>query len=79
MGAKIIDGAQIAAELRAAIAQKVKKLKEKGTTPALAVILAGNDPASQSYVKGKTTALHEAGMEEKTIPLPDTAGQGKLI
>lgn len=79
MGAKIIDGAQIAAELRAAIAQKVKKLKEKGTTPALAVILAGNDPASQSYVKGKTNALHEAGMEDKTFHLPETAGQGELI
>ena len=79
MGAKIIDGARIAAELRAGVAEKVETLKKKGITPALAVILVGNDPASASYVKGKTDALHAAGMSDRTFRLPETATQAELI
>lgn len=79
MSAKIIDGAQIAAELRVGIAKEVERIKEKGVHPALAVILVGNDPASQSYVKGKTNALHETGMSDRTFRLPEETTQEELI
>ena len=79
MSAKIIDGAQIAANLRADIAKDVEKIKAKGVQPTLAVILVGNDPASQSYVKGKTNALHEVGMNDRTFRLPETTTQDELL
>lgn len=79
MSAKIIDGFQIAADLRADVAKEVAVLKEKGIQPTLAVILVGNDPASQSYVKGKTNALHEVGMSDRTFRLPETTTQDELI
>ena len=79
MSAKIIDGAQIAADLRADIAKDVEKIKAKGVQPTLAVILVGNDPASQSYVKGKTNALHEVGMNDRTFRLPETTTQDELL
>lgn len=79
MSASIIDGFAIAANLRAEIAEAVTALKEKGVQPALAVILVGNNPASQSYVKGKTKALHEVGMEDKTFRLPEETSQAELV
>ena len=53
MGAQILDGKVMSAELRAEIAQRVAALKERGVTPGLAVILVGNDPASEIYVRNK--------------------------
>lgn len=79
MSAKIIDGFQIAAELRADVAKEVEELKKKNIQPTLAVFLVGSDPASQSYVKGKTNALHEVGMNDKTFRLPETTSQEELI
>ncbi len=79
MSAKIIDGFQIAADLRADIAKEVAEIKKSGIQPTLAVILVGNDPASQSYVKGKTNALHEVGMNDRTFRLPESTAQEDLI
>lgn len=79
MSAKIIDGFQIAADLRADVAKEVAELKKNGVQPTLAVILVGNDPASQSYVKGKTNALHEVGMNDRTFRLPETTTQAELL
>lgn len=79
MSAKIIDGFQIAADLRADVAKEVEELKKNGIQPTLAVILVGNDPASQSYVKGKTNALHEVGMNDRTFRLPETTAQAELL
>ena len=62
MTAKIIDGKQVAAEMRAELKEKVAELKTKGVTPGLAVILVGEDPASQSYVKAKEKACEEIGI-----------------
>ena len=64
MSAVIIDGKKIAADIRAGVAEKVKKLKENGVEPCLAVILVGENPASVSYVTGKRKALAEAGIAE---------------
>ena len=61
METKIIDGKQIASDVRADVAKKVAELKEKGVFPCLAVILVGENPASVSYVTGKRKALAEVG------------------
>ena len=63
MTASIIDGKAYAAGLRARVAQAVAALKtETGVTPGLAVVLVGDDPASQVYVRSKTRQIQEAGM-----------------
>ena len=77
---KIIDGKQLAADLRAEIAQGVVKLKaEKGVTPGLAVILVGDNPASVSYVTAKEKACAEAGMYSREIRLPETTTEDELV
>ena len=62
MTAKIIDGKQVAADMRAELKEKVAKLKDKGVTPGLAVVLVGEDPASKSYVTAKERACEEIGI-----------------
>jgi methylenetetrahydrofolate dehydrogenase (NADP+)/methenyltetrahydrofolate cyclohydrolase len=62
MTAKIIDGKQVAADMRAELKEKVAELKAKGVTPGLAVVLVGDDPASKSYVTAKERACEEIGI-----------------
>ena len=62
MTAKIIDGKQVAAEMRAELKEKVAELKTKGVTPGLAAVLVGEDPASKSYVTAKERACEEIGI-----------------
>jgi len=75
----IIDGKATAAEIREEVRLEVQRLKERGITPCLAVILAGEDPASVSYVKSKQKALVQAGMEGRDIRLPETVSEGGLL
>ena len=80
MAAKIIDGKQLAANLRAEIAAGTAALKaEKGVTPGLAVILVGENPASVSYVTAKEKACAEAGMHSREIRLPATISEQELL
>ena len=79
MSAVIIDGKQIAADVRAEVAAKVAELKEKGIVPCLAVILVGENPASVSYVTGKRKALAEVGMADRSIQLPETTKEEELL
>ena len=79
MSAVIIDGKQIAADVRAEVAAKVAELKEKGIVPCLAVILVGENPASVSYVTGKRKALAEVGMADRSIQLPETTSEEELL
>ena len=79
MSAVIIDGKQIAADVRAEVAAKVSQLKEKGILPCLAVILVGENPASVSYVTGKRKALAEVGMADKSIQLPESTSEAELL
>ena len=79
MSAVIIDGKQIAADVRAQVAAKVSELKEKGIVPCLAVILVGENPASVSYVTGKRKALAEVGMTDRSIQLPETTSEADLL
>lgn len=78
MAAEILDGKIMSAELRAEIAQKVRNLKERGVTPGLAVILVGNDPASEIYVRNKGKGCEEVGIYSRTIQLPKETSQQEL-
>jgi len=76
----IIDGKAFAARLRETLATQVAHLKrEQGLTPGLAVVLVGEDPASQVYVRNKGRQTREAGMSSFEYRLPDTAEQSELL
>jgi methylenetetrahydrofolate dehydrogenase (NADP+) / methenyltetrahydrofolate cyclohydrolase len=79
MSAVIIDGKQIAADVRADVARRTAELKASGVTPCLAVILVGDDPASISYVTGKKKALAEAGMADRSVHLPENTSEADLL
>ncbi|MBI4334476.1 MAG: bifunctional methylenetetrahydrofolate dehydrogenase/methenyltetrahydrofolate cyclohydrolase FolD [Chloroflexi bacterium] len=80
MPAKIIDGNQVAADIRAELKEKVTKLKaEKKVSPGLAVVLVGEDPASVSYVTGKAKAAAEIGIFEETMRLPASTTEAELL
>ena len=79
MAAEIISGTKIAEEIRAEIAQKVKELKKKGITPGLAIVRVGEDPASVSYVSGKTKASEELGIYSETTVYPENTTEKQLL
>jgi methylenetetrahydrofolate dehydrogenase (NADP+)/methenyltetrahydrofolate cyclohydrolase len=80
MAARIIDGKAIAADVRSKVAAEVKRLTTRhGLTPGLAVVLAGNNPASESYVGSKAKATKEAGMNSFDYRLPDSVSQAELL
>ena len=79
MAAKIIDGKQVAAEMRAELKEEVAKLKQEGIVPGLGVILVGEDPASQSYVRAKERACEELGIYSDDNRLPADITQEDLI
>ena len=78
MAAEILDGKVMSEKLRAEIAERVAVLKEKGITPGLAVILVGNDPASEIYVRNKGNGCAEVGMYSRTINMPEETTQEQL-
>lgn len=80
MTATIIDGKIIATELRARVAVEVARLKkEHGLTPGLAVVLVGNDPASEVYVRNKGIATAEAGMNSFEYKLPAETSEAEVL
>ena len=79
MSTRVIDGKAFAEKLRADIAIRVAALKAKGVTPGLAVVLVGNDPASEVYVRNKGKQTREVGMESFEYHLPDTTSQEELL
>ncbi|MDR2767186.1 MAG: bifunctional 5,10-methylene-tetrahydrofolate dehydrogenase/5,10-methylene-tetrahydrofolate cyclohydrolase [Treponema sp.] len=79
MSAVIIDGKEIARKKREEAALRASSLKQKGVSPCLAVVLAGEDPASVSYVGAKEKALGEAGMESRDIRLPAYTSEERLL
>lgn len=77
---KIIDGKKFAENLRADIALRVAKLKaEKGITAGLAVVLVGNDPASEVYVRNKGKQTSEAGMQSFEFHFPAETSEMELL
>jgi methylenetetrahydrofolate dehydrogenase (NADP+) / methenyltetrahydrofolate cyclohydrolase len=79
MTAKIIDGKALAEKVRARIASDVAALKAKGVTPGLAVVLVGDDPASQVYVRNKVAACEKVGMKSVMHKLPATTSEAELL
>ncbi len=80
MAAKIIDGKAIAAAEREKIKEETRRLKEKyGVTPGLAVILVGDDPASQIYVRNKKKACIDVGFDSEVIEFPGSISEEILI
>ncbi|MDQ6871476.1 MAG: bifunctional 5,10-methylenetetrahydrofolate dehydrogenase/5,10-methenyltetrahydrofolate cyclohydrolase [Gemmatimonadota bacterium] len=79
MPAELIDGRAIAKKIRADVAERVKKLAARGIKPGLAVVLVGDDPASEVYVNSKGKATEEAGMYSLTIRLEADTSQSELL
>ena len=76
----LIDGTAISREILAEIARSVQVLKVSfGVTPGLAVVLVGDNPASQSYVRGKNKAAREIGIDSRQYTLPGDTRQGELL
>jgi methylenetetrahydrofolate dehydrogenase (NADP+) / methenyltetrahydrofolate cyclohydrolase len=80
MTARIIDGKMIAARLRSRVADEVARIKrDRGLTPGLAVVLVGNDPASEVYVRSKHRETQAAGMASFEHKLPADVSQHELL
>jgi len=79
MSARIIDGKQIAKDIRYELRQKIAALKARGVQPGLGVILVGDDPASTSYVTAKEKACEEAGIFSDDHRLPANTPQADVL
>lgn len=77
--AQIIDGKKVSAQVKERVAAEVAALKEKGVTPGLAVIIVGDDSASQVYVRNKEKACAETGMYSEKYALPAETTQEELL
>lgn len=76
----VIDGKALAAKMQAALAEKTARLKEeKGLVPGLVVILVGEDPASQVYVRNKERSALAAGFKSQVVRVPETISEEELL
>ncbi len=79
MTAAILDGKAVAARVRARVAAAAAELRAAGVVPGLAVVLVGDDPASQIYVRAKAKAARDAGVEAFDHKLPASTSQDELL
>jgi methylenetetrahydrofolate dehydrogenase (NADP+) / methenyltetrahydrofolate cyclohydrolase len=79
VSARILDGAALAREIRDEVAREVVELGREGIRPGLAVVIVGDNPASQVYVKSKGDACREAGMHSVTVRLPADTTEAELL
>ena len=79
MTARLLDGAALGRTIRGEVAEAVKELRDRGIVPGLAVVLVGEDPASQVYVRSKGRACEEAGMHSVTVRLPADASEAAVL
>jgi methylenetetrahydrofolate dehydrogenase (NADP+)/methenyltetrahydrofolate cyclohydrolase len=79
MSATLLDGVALAKVVRADVAREVAALAARGVTPGLAVVLVGEDPASQVYVSNKGKACIAAGMHSETVQLPASTTEAELL
>jgi methylenetetrahydrofolate dehydrogenase (NADP+)/methenyltetrahydrofolate cyclohydrolase len=79
MVAQIISGNEVAKSIRAEIKAEVAKLKQSGIEPGLVVIIVGEDPASQVYVRKKGEACNELGICSETVRLPASTTEEELL
>ncbi|CAM4389929.1 bifunctional methylenetetrahydrofolate dehydrogenase/methenyltetrahydrofolate cyclohydrolase FolD [Bordetella tumbae] len=78
-GARIIDGTALSQRIREEVAQRVQALAAKGTRPGLAVVLVGEDPASQVYVRNKVAACEKAGLHSIKEQYPADMSEADLL
>ena len=76
---QLISGKEIAGEIEAELVERIAALKARGVTPGLAVVLVGEDPASQSYVRMKGKKCEALGMRSETIVLPEGTTEADLL
>jgi methylenetetrahydrofolate dehydrogenase (NADP+) / methenyltetrahydrofolate cyclohydrolase len=79
MSAQLIDGLALSRQLRTDVAQRTQALKAQGTTPGLAVVLVGDDPASQVYVRNKVKACEDAGVFSQLDRFDAALSEGALL
>src|SRR5260370_10436751 len=79
MAARILDGAKIAAEIRAEVAAQAKALASSGLRPGLAVVLVGHNPASEVYVRGKVKSSQEVGLYSEQHTPSESATTEELV
>jgi len=79
MSARILDGNKMAAEIRAEVAAAARALAASGIRPGLAVVLVGNNPASEVYVRGKVKSTEEVGLYSEKHTPPATATTAELL
>src|SRR2546428_2894401 len=79
MAATLLDGNKIANEIRAEVAAEVRTLSAAGVRPGLAVILVGNNPASEIYVRGKVKSSEEVGIYSERHTPPDSVTTEELL
>ena len=79
MSAQIIDGNALSRQIRAEVAQRAAALTARGTRPGLAVVLVGEDPASQVYVRNKVKACEESGLHSVLERYPATLSEAELL
>jgi methylenetetrahydrofolate dehydrogenase (NADP+) / methenyltetrahydrofolate cyclohydrolase len=79
MSANIIDGKQISQSIREEIRAEVQRLSEKGIRPGLVVILVGDDPASQVYVRNKAKTCEQLGYHSEVVRLPEETSEAQLL
>src|SRR5438270_762418 len=79
MSARILDGNKIASEIRGEVAAEVRSLSSAGLRPGLAVVLVGNNPASEIYVRGKVKSCEEVGIYSEKHTPPDTVSTDELL
>jgi methylenetetrahydrofolate dehydrogenase (NADP+)/methenyltetrahydrofolate cyclohydrolase len=75
MSARILDGRALAAEVRADVAARASALRERGIVPSLAVVIAGDDPASRGYVRSIENAGAKAGVDVRVHALPESTAE----
>src|SRR5688572_11345045 len=79
MAARILDGKALAAQIRSRVKEEVGRLAQRGIRPGLAVVLAGDDPASSVYVRNKARACEEAGVRSQVFELPSSVTESELL
>ncbi|MBH8596744.1 bifunctional methylenetetrahydrofolate dehydrogenase/methenyltetrahydrofolate cyclohydrolase FolD [Thermoactinomyces sp. CICC 10523] len=79
MTAKLINGKEVAQTVRNELKQEVIRLKEQGIEPGLTVILVGNNPASETYVRGKIRASEEVGIRSNLVRMSEEASEEELL
>src|SRR3954463_8402930 len=79
MPATILDGVKIAAQIKAEVAEEVKRLAASGVRPGLAAVLVGHDPASEIYVRNKVKTCESLGIFSEQITPPDSVSTEEML